>query len=1586
MERLAQLQPPAAAAVGDCFAICAALVQGGAPGRVLAELLAVFGGAGGAPGSGDVPLLGRLIAAESAAGAYPATQALLRLVLSLVTSAAPPAALCPLVSFVMHRVLAEHHHWRYARRTERWRLAATALRVVRNALLAAPSPAHDGGLDGRDGSGGGGAIAAAAAAVLRLDVGMSACLFTALPPHASVLEVRQDCWAASLRHVCRHAKQEHKICSFVTAHDPPCPRPCSHPCLHQRMGLSSQLRSDDELAAIEECCVEWHRLLPVLLPPGAPQAMLAPAAFFRDGASPVPVLEAEAVARAPPLPGAGALLALPAPTDAGAAALGGQGGPPPAAVLLSYLTYQLFDSSQLGLVVRSAACLAAAAAVAVPLLPFAAMLPHAPQPEADARGGARGGVHPAARRALAAALSPASAAATPALFAAAADVVAQAVRGHPSLADALLFPCSLEQAVAEKENTDGNAAAGKAGGAEAAGAGGNGKAAAPAAAPVAGPVRKSSKAAPPLHSCLDALWELLQHWRTLREEAPAALAKLMQVLAALWHAGDAAYRALSLLQQQAGLWPCLIGLLAAAEEEGALQPLPAAGPEEEGGEGKALSWAAHSVAAAQLEAEGYALQIVAAECYSWGAAAAAAGTSAGAGLPTGLPPDLASFAKQAAGGGPGAAALLRRYCSPQLSSQVVGSLQCAAAAAGLQLLGAALGDEALWYSLGVGEGLLPLLAAAAAPLRRQFGADAEAARALEQHAEAVAARDLAVAAAAGGEGGGSAAAVAAALLRQAEVPERLAADREFGPAFIYDAALFNRRAGATLVHELPLLQALPAWLAGVSVAASLEDARLAAAMAHTALLTALHRLLPPEAGGSGGDALAPAPTDLKAAVHALAAAVGQVASEAGARGPAHASAQSAAVDMPGVHLLLAAEAAKTVLLLLQRWADATQWQGSRGDDQAVSSMCASLLELSGDWLAAAPDVQATAAASSPEAAAAAEALTTSVLSAALVALQHVPTAPAGGDGLASPAAAPLLLQSTQQAALQAAGQQLLPLLLAACQPAQPVPEGESGRRQQQQLALAASLTTALIERVAPPGTWLPLLRSHLNIAALLTNVLQRLAAAASSPLQQQQQPQQKQQAQGQPRAPPPPPAAGAAAASAEEAALLLALQVAQARGGPALLEQQGVVPPLLGLVRWLMAPEGGGLMAETPQVRGQGPWPGLALPSSLVTAPLVGQLSVHVAAALAARTLHHGAPSCSSSCSQDRAPSPPIDYSNAYLQDSSPCPAHRLWCSALGLLGLLLAALPGHAGLERGALQLAAEAEPRLLLAVQPPAAGRGQPLTLAMAQEAKYSLFLLCGLARLAGLWRAALPHMVPCFRRAAAGLLAFSASPGSSAAAGGPLHCSPVSANERAAAGAGSEALQISGGAALVPPLGTQRGPWCRRQLYIFATFSRHHRATVPDSPPSPTPPQPAGSRPVRPRALPGLHPAATPGSWRSSCTPASATRWLSSWRWHPRWARGSWPPWDLSGPPPPRWRRCRRMRWGWRSRSAAGGWRGTPRHAACRPAWQPAWACRQRCRTPWARGGERRSRGGCTRGRRPWRRLSTASKHIDAHVNKR
>ena len=47
------------------------------------------------------------------------------------------------------------------------------------------------------------------------------------------------------------------------------------------------------------------------------------------------------------------------------------------------------------------------------------------------------------------------------------------------------------------------------------------------------------------------------------------------------------------------------------------------------------------------------------------------------------------------------------------------------------------------------------------------------------------------------------------VMQQAEVPERLAGDREFGSAFVYESQLLSRRLGTVLVQQLDQLQALP---------------------------------------------------------------------------------------------------------------------------------------------------------------------------------------------------------------------------------------------------------------------------------------------------------------------------------------------------------------------------------------------------------------------------------------------------------------------------------------------------------------------------------------------------------------------------------------------------------------------------------------------------------------------------------------------------------------------------------------------------------------------------------------------------------
>lgn len=205
------------------------------------------------------------------------------------------------------------------------------------------------------------------------------------------------------------------------------------------------------------------------------------------------------------------------------------------------------------------------------------------------------------------------------------------------------------------------------------------------------------------------------------------------MLAAFWQSSGAAFRAVAVLQRQAGLWGHISGLLEAAGKAGALS-LPALQPGQADEASGAAAWAEQEPTAALLAAEAAALQIAAAECYTWAAG------SGGSGAPAGMPAELSAFlAKLPAGLAP---QLLERYSLPLPTAGLLLSAQQAAAAGGLQLLGAALSDEALWRSMAEGAGLAPQLAATAQPLLRQFGSQAEAARMLADQAPQIAARNF----------------------------------------------------------------------------------------------------------------------------------------------------------------------------------------------------------------------------------------------------------------------------------------------------------------------------------------------------------------------------------------------------------------------------------------------------------------------------------------------------------------------------------------------------------------------------------------------------------------------------------------------------------------------------------------------------------------------------------------------------------------------------------------------------------------------------------------------------------------------------
>lgn len=105
--------------------------------------------------------------------------------------------------------------------------------------------------------------------------------------------------------------------------------------------------------------------------------------------------------------------------------------------------------------------------------------------------------------------------------------------------------------------------------------------------------------------------------------------------------------------------------------------------------------------------------------------------------------------------------------------------------------------------------------------------------------------------------------------------------------------------------------------------------------------------------------------------------------------------------------------------------------------------------------------------------------------------------------------------------------------------------------------------------------------------------------------------------------------------------------------------------PLTACSKWLLAPDGGNLMGET--LLGSGP---------------------------AATGRGDSTPAGAGAGSA--APPGVVDFSNAYRQDGSPNPAHRLWCCVLSLLAVLQAALPGHAAGGRSAAGLPAGVQARL--------------------------------------------------------------------------------------------------------------------------------------------------------------------------------------------------------------------------------------------------------------------------------------------------
>ncbi|KAL4532505.1 hypothetical protein Ndes2437B_g02907 [Nannochloris sp. 'desiccata'] len=1003
---------------------------------------------------------------------------------------------------------------------------------------------------------------------------------------------------------------------------------------------SADYRTTSQVEAAEKCCIAWLRLIPVLLPPNVHNN--------HNGIN---------------NEGTASLLA----PAAFLCDRSDDGRRPPAAILLSFLAYPYFAAREKALVVRAMHCFVVAASIVVPEMPLLPLLPEE---------GAR--MTPASKAALVDALAPSIASSCEPLFEATCDVLAAAVMKHPSLVDALFFDSALENGKGGKENRDAN----------------EDNTALPSSSTNESPTSTA-------YSCLDALWSLLQNWESLlkSDNSPFALAKAMQVVAALWQSGGPAYRAISVLQRQ----PAGSGL-AAAEK-----------------------WVGMKTECWKVATEIAAMQVLAAECFVWQNNNNNNVATASALSHHKMPSELYEFVVQ---GKLQALVprLLKRYCLvvPNITGLESDAARLATATAA-QLIETSIHDQALWASVQAGPCLISKLASITELELRNCKEQAQVAAGLYSISTAVL-----------GEGGDQAVqsrpalrALADCILTQAETPQRLAPIAHYGSKYIYDASLLGRRVGAALAQETPLLSDLKNILGAVSIAYSLEDVRADAATALDALVTvadaaAAKQNKKPTAKGGNEETKAETVENVVTVLSRV------IESLLTATRATQATTRSADSFLRSLHLASAAAAAQIALVILR---------SQRSEGRSSSN---------------------TRTTTSPFAAGATP-LGTSVhllpfccwccficggRKHVIHRCEMVCNFCIVGD------------DTHEEGPAQHAAQRLLPALLTIISGNLNINNNNNNNNSDYKHAeAAASLSAALLDRLVPSDVCLPELRHHLHFGRAIESALEGMSRAASA------SPKIKK---GEVNT----------HGAILEALLLLALQVTQSPSGAMVLVEQGVPPLLLSLAAWLQAPPPGGnllgLATSTPDI------------NTMATTPT---LMFSVNPTIAMSTSQMG-----------------IDYSNAYsITDGSFSTTlpHRLWCAVLSLMGLLTAAAPGAPAVVSTALQLVVGMDPRIQLAIEPPEGNARQPVTLAMAQESRYTLFLLYGVVKMArGQYRVALPHALPALRRASASLLRFvatmEASNGSNGGGNGDetAVCVAVTENEKALIKLPAPSTALSGG----------------------------------------------------------------------------------------------------------------------------------------------------------------------------------------------
>ena len=345
-------------------------------------------------------------------------------------------------------------------------------------------------------------------------------------------------------------------------------------------------------------------------------------------------------------------------------------------------------------------------------------------------------------------------------------------------------------------------------------------------------------------NCLDALWSVISQWESLLTESPYAIAKALQVIAALWQAGTPVLGAINSLQQRSDFWAAVIGILKSGAKERSLEA------PSEGDDDAPSKWAALSPSCWKIAAEEAALKILTAECFTWRGVSGAKNninnTNKGASSTiTSVTPaavhdmhaEVSNFASH--GLYDVLPSLMERYCIVLPTEGLQKDTRRLAAATAAQILEATLIDQTLWPSARTGVSLVSQLYALVVT-QSEPNAQVYQQMSTEQIAAAVSELGGEVLGPKGDDVIETRAVVqflADGLLVQAEVPPRLAASAEYGPSYIYDSLMLGRRVGVALTQEAHLVNDLQTWVGAVSIAAGLEHARMEAAAALDALAT-----------------------------------------------------------------------------------------------------------------------------------------------------------------------------------------------------------------------------------------------------------------------------------------------------------------------------------------------------------------------------------------------------------------------------------------------------------------------------------------------------------------------------------------------------------------------------------------------------------------------------------------------------------------------------------------------------------------------------------------------------------------------------